>query len=499
MSRIEDRAAAMARTRDNPFERQLPANIEAEQALLGALLVNNAAYHAILPTGIEAKHFYEPIHRTIFEAAKSCITSNKIANPVTIRSFIAPDILNKPIGDMTVGGYTARLCSEATSIVNAPDYAGAVIFYAHRRDVLPAADIIDTAACNAQDELAFVDQIREARDRLGNVLAAIEKNDAGPSFVEEVDGTLDQTDQAARGIELKGIDPGVPELVSMTGLWEPGQLIFIIGDVKTGKSGLAWQIVFNIAERFPVAGYSGEMPRAQVIRREKARRTGISDKRQRRGQVSQLDMDDLVRAGADMKRLKVVEIDCQKRTLDQLDARIERLKAEYGIVAYCVDHVLNLEWTGKTEDLDDFKKANRAAARLKDIAMKHGIVVLALTHINKTGSQDAYGKTFEDRLRSAQRRRPSYKNAIGNIDKNVDNLIITHQTLPSIAALEPEEGTANYAMWQAAMEDAKGKAELILALSRENEFPRRKEIEWHGETTSYGRPFKQVQNDRGLF
>jgi replicative DNA helicase len=128
--------------------------------------------------------------------------------------------------------------------------------------------------------------------------------------------------------------------------------------------------------------------------------------------------------------------------------------------------------------------------------MKHQILIVALTHVNKSWTYGAYGRNFEDNLRAAQRRRPTYKDMIGNLDKDVDNLIIVHQTLPAITALEPQENTPDHDLWQSAMDGAKGKAELILALSRENEFPRRKDVEWHGETTSYGPPWKQAFNDR---
>jgi replicative DNA helicase len=477
--------------------RELPANLEAEQALLGAILMNNAALNAISPTGIGHQHFRELFHRAVFEAIKECVKAGKVANPVTLRSFLPPDVLAKPIGDMTAAQYIAVLAGSAVTVINAPDYAQAVISYAMRRDGICAAQIAEQAAWSTEDDLSLADGIRNARDRLTNILTVLEGNDDNrTSFADEVDDTLDKTDDAARGREPSGLDPGIPEIVALTGLWEPGHLIVIGGDVKTGKSALAWQTFFNIAERHPVAGFSGEMPRAQIIRREKARRTGISDKRQRRGQVSSIDMDELVRAGADMKRLKFIDIDCRRLTLEQIDARIERLVGEHGIQAYYVDHLLKLAWTGKMEDMDDHKKASRATSMLKDMAMKHKIPIIALTHVNKSWTGGSYGKSFSDNLRVAQFRRPTFKDMLGNIDKDADNMIIVHQTLPAITALEPEQGTADHAAWQAAMADAEGRAQIILALSRENEFPRRKDVEWHGETTSYGPPFKQAFNER---
>jgi len=501
MSRYDDRLAAMAKSpSDNPFGRQLPVNMDAEMALLGALLVNNAAYNAVLPTGIEARHFSEPIHRTVFEAAKACIAAGKIANPVTIRSFISPDILNQPVGDITVGAYTARLCSEATSIVNAPDYAAGIMFYSHRRDVLPAANILESAAYNSEDELAFVDQIREARDRLTNTIQAIEGSNADASlFANDIDDTLNRTDDAAHGRGALGIDPGIHELRTLTGPWQKGQLIIIGAGVKQGKTALAMQSMFTIAETRAVGCNSGEMSKMQLIMREKARRTGISAMRQQRGNVSEYEFQELVRAGAEMKHLKPVSIDCRRMTLQQVEAHIGRLINEIGIEAYFLDHIGKLQWSGKMEFEEEHKKAAIATSLLKDMAMKFGIPIIALTHLKKNTFDMLQGRTFSERLKQAQNRRPTYQNLLGNLDKDADFAIIPFHARPIIAGLEPEEDTSDYNLWKEAMEKVEGKAEIILALARDTEFPRRQQVTWNGATTSYGAPFKQVQNDRELF
>jgi replicative DNA helicase len=382
MSKYEDRAAAMARTRDNPFERQLPANIEAEQALLGSLLVNNAAYHAILPTGIEAKHFYEPIHRTIFEAAKSCITSNKIANPVTIRSFIAPDILNKPIGDMTVGGYTARLCSEATSIVNAPDYAGAVIFYAHRRDVLPAADIIDTAACNAQDELAFVDQIRDARDRLTNTINAIEGQGA-----QDDDQIVDAYLQMITGEnEATGAD-GIPlpfpdfEYLINDNMLRPGRTYGILGASAEGKTSLTLQVVYAaLIAGHPVCILSFDQDQMEILAQITAQQEGIPFSSQIQNsrnhqRLSQHQIDQAYGFIRKLKRRPFEIIQCRTSdTVQKLETKMDgflRRRTNGKMPLFVFDHIRAIKPAAQADegtkalqigqDIHDAMKARRSA------------------------------------------------------------------------------------------------------------------------------------------
>lgn len=492
--------ARMSALRDAPQRREMPSNIEAEQQLLGAILVNNLAYAAAAPTGIEPEDFSEGIHRKFFEAMRAGIKAGKAINPVTIRSFMSPDDLMQPVGSMTVAQYCARLASDATSIGNASGFARAIIFEAQRRAGVAASEIADTAAFYATDELSYIDQIRDARDRMDAIMRTLEGGgDVETSFADAVDESLDKTDEAARGLEPIGIDPGIPEVSALTGNWQAGQLIIIGGGVKQGKSALAMQSMFSIAEKHPVGCNSGEMSRNQLIMREKARRTGISASRQQKGNVSEHDFQELVKAGADMKHLKPVNIDCRRLTIQQIDAQIGRWIGEFGIAAYFLDHIGKIQWTGKMEYEDEFKQGQRATSMLKDMAQKHAIPIVALTHLKKSTFQDYQGRSFKDRINAAINRRPTYRDLVGNMDKDADQVLIVFQAKPIVAGMEPGEGTDDYHVWEEAMERVTGKADIILSLSRESEFPRRKEIQWTGATTSYGPSFKQAMNERGLF
>jgi replicative DNA helicase len=95
-----------------------PHNIEAEQALLGAILVNNDAFYRVSDF-LKPEHFFEPLHRKIFEVAGQLIRAGKIATPVTLKTFLPAD---QDLGGITVAQYLARLAAEATTIINAEDY-----------------------------------------------------------------------------------------------------------------------------------------------------------------------------------------------------------------------------------------------------------------------------------------------------------------------------------------------------------------------------------------
>lgn len=479
----------------NAISTPSPANIEAEQALLGALLLNNEAFGKI-PTTFSIDHFFEPLHAGIYDAMTRGRAANKGMNPVTVRSFMAPDLAAKRVGGMTVAQYLAHLAADAVNILSVPDYADAVTEYYHRREAITVGSDAQLAGSRAEDELQFLDQIKECRQRLTAIVTSIEsRNDPQETFEQSVDNSLERTSDALQGIGPLGIDPGIPEVTALTGPWQKGQLIIIGGGVKQGKSALAMQSLFSIAEKYPVGVNSGEMSRVQLIMREKARRTGISATRQQRGSVSDHEVEELVRAGEAMKRLQYVDIDCRRLTLDQIDTKIARLKLEHGIEIFGLDHIGKIQWTGKMEYEDEFKQGQRATSILKDFAQKHDIPIVALTHLKKATFQDYQGRTFKDRLSAAMNRRPTYRDLVGNMDKDADQVLIVFQARPIVAGMEPAEHSDDYPLWEDAMNRVTGKADIILSLSRESDFPRRKEVTWDGKSTSYGSSFKQAQRE----
>jgi replicative DNA helicase len=474
----------------------LPSALEAEQAILGAALINQSAMDMV-PATLGEHHFDEHLHGSIFREMKRLRADGKSINPVSIKMAVTDAPAN--IGGLTFSQYLASLAANAVSLVNVPDFAAAILDAHQRRELIGLSQKLHAIAF--QHELEIPDDIKAIEDRLAEVRSErIGGGSSGPSFADAIDESLDKTDDAAHGREPSGIDPGIPEIHALTGPWEKGQLIIIGGGVKQGKSALAMQTMFTIAEKHAVGCNSGEMSRQQLIMREKARRSGIPARSQQQGKVSAQDFDELVRVGAVMKRLKHVSIDCRRMTLQQIDAQITRLISEHGIDAYFLDHIGKIQWTGKMEYEDEFKQGQRATSLLKDMAMKHSIPIIALTHLKKAAFQDYQGRTFKERLGAAMNRRPTYRDLVGNMDKDADQVLIVFQARPIIAGMEPEEGTSDYQLWEEAIEKVTGKAEIILSLSRESEFPRRKDIIWSGNTTSYGPPFKQAMNEgRRLF
>src|SRR6187551_1472325 len=145
-----------------PLFRSAPHNIEAEQALLGAILVNNEALYRVSDF-LEPAHFFEPIHQQIYDLARSLIRTGKLASPVTLKTFLPADI---DIAGMSAPQYLARLAAEATTIINASDYGRTVYDLAVRRDLIRIGEEMVNVAFDAPVDFAPRDQIEDAERRL---------------------------------------------------------------------------------------------------------------------------------------------------------------------------------------------------------------------------------------------------------------------------------------------------------------------------------------------
>src|SRR3984893_8527152 len=128
-----------------PLYRAAPHNIELEQALLGAILVNNEAFYRVSDF-LEPRHFFEPIHQKLFEIAASLVRVGKTATPITLKTFVPTDI---DIAGLTVAQYLARLAAEATTVINAADYGRTIYDLAIRRDLIAIGEDMVNVAFDA--------------------------------------------------------------------------------------------------------------------------------------------------------------------------------------------------------------------------------------------------------------------------------------------------------------------------------------------------------------
>src|SRR5690554_1351041 len=249
---------------ETPLFREAPHNLEAEQALLGAMLVNNDAFYRVSDF-LKSSHFYEPLHRKIFEVAADMIRMGKIANPVTMKTFLPAE---EKVGEMTVTQYLARLAAEAVNVINAADYGRAIYDLATRRALITVGEDMVNIAFDAPVDMSPSAQIEDAERRLFE-LAETGRYDGGfESFSDAVNLAIDMAGAAyQRDGHLSGLSTGLRDLDARMGGLQASDLIILAGRPGMGKTSLATNIAFNIAQAYE--------PKQQADGSFKAERGGV--------------------------------------------------------------------------------------------------------------------------------------------------------------------------------------------------------------------------------
>src|SRR6195256_2807254 len=282
--------------------RMAPHNIEAEQALLGAILVNNEALYRVSDF-LGPFPFFEPIHQQIYDHARSLVRTGKLASPITLKTFLPGDI---DIAGLTVPQYLARLAAEATTIINAADYGRAIYDLAVRRDLIGIGEDMVNVAFDAPVDFAPRDQIEDAERRLYE-LAEVGRYGGGfQRFETALTTAVDMAGAAhQREGKLSGLATGLKDLDNKMGGLQSSDLIIVAGRPGMGKTALATNIAYNIAkahrgETRPdghiatvdggiVGFFSLEMSAEQLATRIIAARTGIPSSHIRPGGTPERD------------------------------------------------------------------------------------------------------------------------------------------------------------------------------------------------------------------
>ena len=451
-----------------PAFRSAPHNIEAEQSLLGAILVNNDAFYRVSDF-LEGKHFYEPIHQTIYETSSSLIRMGKIATPVTLKTFLPADT---DLGGMTVGQYLARLAAEATTIINAQDYGRTIYDLALRRDLIGIGEDMVNVAYDAPVDFLPRAQIEDAERRLYE-LAETGRYDGGfQRFSQALTVAVDMAAKAfQRDGKLSGIATGLRDLDSKMGGLQPSDLIIVAGRPGMGKTSLATNIAYNIARAYKselqadgttkavnggaVGFFSCEMSGEQLATRILAERTGIPSSSIRRGGISELDFEKIRECSIELQSLPFYVDETGGLSISQLTARARRLKRQKGLDLVVVDYIQLLQGSGKRGNDNRVQEVTEITTSLKALAKELNVPVVALSQLSRqVESRDDKRPQLSD-LRES-----------GTIEQDADVVLFVFREEYYLANKEPRPGTPEHEKWQIDMSFAHGKAEVIIGKQR---------------------------------
>ena len=448
--------------------RSAPHNIEAEQSLLGAILVNNDAFYRVSDF-LEPKHYFEPLHQTIFETAASLIRMGKVATPVTLKTFLPADT---DIGGMTVGQYLARLAAEATTIINAQDYGRTIYELSLRRDLIRIGEDMVNVAYDAPVDFAPRAQIEDAERQLYE-LAESGRYDGGfQKFSQALTVAVDMAAKAfQRDGKLSGIATGLRDLDSKMGGLQSSDLIIVAGRPGMGKTSLATNIAYNVAKAYvgevqadgttrPVNGgvvgfFSCEMSAEQLATRIIAERTGIPSSSIRRGGISETDFEKIRDYAIELQSLPFFGDETGGLSIAQLMARSRRLKRQKGLDLIVIDYIQLLSGSSKRSNDSRVQEITEITTSLKALAKELNVPIIALSQLSR-------------QVESREDKRPQLSDLreSGSIEQDADVVMFVFREEYYLAMKEPRPGTEEHSKWQQDMERALGRAEVIIGKQR---------------------------------
>ena len=447
--------------------RLAPHNVEAEQALLGAILLNNDAFYRVSDF-LEPVHFYEPIHRDIYELAGKIIRAGKSADPTTIKTHL-PDQL---LPDVTMAQYLARLAAEATTVLNAADYGQAIYDLAIRRNLILVGEEMVQVAYESDVEMTPDKQIEKVEGELFQ-LAEKGRYDGGfQNFSSALSASIQMAGEAyQRDGGLSGIATGLDDLDRQMGGLQRSDLIILAGRPAMGKTSLATNIAFNVAKAWKgevtpdghqktsnggiVGFFSLEMSSEQLATRILAEQAEISSSDIRRGRIHDSQFSKLVDVSNMMSKLPLYIDDTGGISVAQLAARARRLKRQKGLDFLVIDYLQLLSGSTKASSQNRVQELTEITTTLKALAKELEVPIVALSQLSRqVEARDDKHPQLAD-LRES-----------GSIEQDADVVLFVYREEYYLKNKEPKEGTPEHMSWQGEMEKVHGKAEVIIAKQR---------------------------------
>ncbi|MDH3579516.1 MAG: replicative DNA helicase [Hyphomicrobiales bacterium] len=450
-----------------PF-RAAPHNIEAEQALLGAVLVNNEASDRVSGF-LEQRHFFEPLHGRIYDAAVKLIMAGKRATPITLKTFFEHE---EPIGDLTVPQYLGTLAANATTVINAEDYARTIYDLNVRRNLIIIGEEMVNNAYDSPVDSTPTDQIEDSEQRLYELA---ETGKYGSGFEPFSTALTDAIDMAANAYQrdggLSGIATGFRDLDQKMGGLQASDLVIIAGRPSMGKTALATNIAYHVARAFKsehqpdgtekvvdgavVGFFSLEMSAEQLATRIIAEQAAIPSERIRRGKIEPQEFDRLVEASQNLQALPLFIDQTGGISLAQLAARARRLKRQKNLGLVIVDYLQLLSGSSRRASEGRVQEVTEITTGLKALAKELNVPIIALSQLSRqVENRDDKRPQLAD-LRES-----------GSIEQDADVVMFVFREEYYIERAQPREGTQEHLEWQDKMAQAEGLAELIIGKQR---------------------------------
>lgn len=444
---------------DKPVEALVPQNMEAEQALLGAILLNNRALESVSDF-LRPEHFYYPAHSKIFQAVETLIERGYVADPITLRDFF-----NQEADLQSVGGaeYLVDLAESVVSVLNTADYGKLIYDLFLRRELMRVAqETTDSCRAVSVDQSA-VEIVEDVEKKLYTLVTT--QNTGGVTTFQEALTQAITTAETAfkRDSHIVGVTSGLTDVDRWLGGLHPSDLLILAGRPSMGKTALATNIAFNAAQTYQrkpddgakVAFFSLEMSAEQLAMRLLASESGISSDKIRRGSIRQEDFPKFVDVSRKINTVQLFIDDTPGLSISALRNRARRLKRQHDIGLIVIDYLQLIEASSRHSTDNRVQEVSTITRALKGIAKELNVPVLALSQLSRAVEQ-----------RDDKRPQLSDLRESGSIEQDADVVMFVYREEYYEARREPKEGTDEHNAWRKKMNEIYNQAELIIAKQR---------------------------------
>ncbi len=449
-----------------PILAHVPCNIEAEQALLGAVLYDNAAYER-LSDKLQARHFYEPFHQRLFAAMEEHIKKGQLAEPIVLMERFRRDPAFEELGGLR---YLADLVDRAPPAANAPDYARVIYDLAVRRELIRIGGEISAGAAG-DPETEARDQIESAEQQLYSLAETGGTSTGFVTFADALHGAVEMAAEAfSRDGGLAGVSTGLIDLDQRLGGLHPSDLLILAGRPSMGKTALATNIAFHVARSYAwepqadgtkktvnggvVAFFSLEMSAEQLSMRLLAEVSGVASDRLRKGEIDAAEFGRVRDAALEIQESPLFIDATGGLSIAKLTARARRLKRTSGLDLIVVDY-LQLVTTDGSKGDNRVQEVSMITQGLKALAKELSVPIIALSQLSRNV------ENREDKRPQLSDLRES-----GSIEQDADAVMFVFRESYYLGRAEPREGTPEHMTWQEEMDRVHGLAEVIIGKQR---------------------------------
>jgi replicative DNA helicase len=424
---------------------ELPNNIEAEQSVIGSVLLSNEIFDDISLL-ISSRNFYDPIHKKIFEALEKLIYGGLLANPITLKNYF-----EKEKDELNIPEYLVKITKFSTSSRQAIEYSKLIFdLYVKRELIKISNDIIDQAKLNDLDN----DGQKIIENYEKSLFDLAEKGSFSSSLIkfdEAMRQTIEMASNAYKNEEgIVGVPTGLRDLDDRLGGLHKSDLIIIAGRPSMGKTALATNIAFNAAkkiqesgEKSSIAFFSLEMSSEQLSTRILSEQSRIKSNDIRRGKISEEQFDKFIETSKDISELPLYIDETPAITIAALSNRARRIKRLYGLDMVVIDYIQLM------------RASNFNNGRVQEISeITQGLKALAKELARAVEQRDDKKPQLSD-LRES-----------GSIEQDADVVMFVFREAYYLQGKEPRPATVEHAEWQAKMNEVSHLAELIIQKQR---------------------------------